>query len=132
MNYCCKRGAAAGSARGLSKLSGVFTSTTNETGGTVWTSVGSINQKDIRPLVNSGLFAGDVNIISGVHGFLDGSTIPDLNLYTVDEEYFKGMPGVNVYDFTAMTPSQITGLLNGTGTTIGGFCNSGVCLAPFK
>jgi hypothetical protein len=118
--------------RGLSELGGIFSSEPNAAGGTIWTSVGDISQNDVAGLVNGGLYRGEVNIISGVHGFLDGTTTVDLSLYEADVERFGSIPGVNVYTFSAMTPGQINGLLNGRGTTIGAFCNSGACLAPFR
>ena len=114
--------------RGLSDLGGIFSSSTNSAGGTVWTSVGTISQKDIGPLVNSGLYQGDVNILSGVHGFTDGSMVTDLSLYTSDVKVFGNTPGVNVYNVPTMTSNQIQNILNSPGTTIGAFCNSGICL----
>ena len=123
---------AAAGARGLSGLGGVFSSETNAAGGTIWTSVGDISQNDVAPLVNSGMYNGEVNIISGVHGALNGSTTADLSLYEADAARFGNLPDVNVYNFPEMTPGQINGLLNGPGTTIGGFCNSGACLTPFR
>ncbi len=114
--------AEAAGARGLSGLGGVFSSETNAAGGTIWTSVGKISQNDVAPLVNSGMYNGTVNIITGVHGALNGSTAADLSLYEADVARFGNLPGVNVYNFPEMTPGQINGLLNGPGTTIGGFC----------
>ncbi len=119
-------------ARGLSGLGGVFSSETNTAGGTIWTSVGDISQNDVAPLVNSGMYNGEVNIISGVHGAVSGSTTADLSLYEADVARFGNLPGVNIYNFREMAPGEISGLLNGPGTTIGGFCNSGACLAPFR
>jgi hypothetical protein len=78
------------------------------------------------------MYSGDVNVISGVHGLIDGSTSVDLSLYEADVARFGNLPGVNVYNFSELTPGQLNGFLNGPGTTIGGFCNSGVCLAPFR
>jgi hypothetical protein len=37
-------------------------------------------------------------------------------------------PGVTVHDMTTFTPAQVNGMVNGPGTTIGAFCNSGACL----
>jgi hypothetical protein len=54
-----------GAARGLGQLGGVFTSTTNAAGGTVWTSKGLIVQSDFASLVNGGLYSGEVNILTG-------------------------------------------------------------------
>lgn len=111
----------------------MFTSETNAAGGQVWTSVGTINQNDFASIVNSGMYNGDVNIISGVHGALDGSIESvDSSLYEADVARFGNYPGVTVYNYPEMTPGQINSLLNGPGTTIGGFCNSGACLMPFK
>ena len=117
--------------RGLSKHGGVLSSTTNASGGNVVTSVGKINQNDIAPFVNSGLFKGDVNIISGAHGSLR-QMIPDVGMFKADVARFGNIPGVKVHDITKMKSSEITELLNSPGTTIGGFCDSGACLKPFK
>jgi len=78
------------------------------------------------------VYKGDVNIISGVHGYPSGITKPDLSLYEADVARFGNIPGVTVHDFSKLTPSEIKGLLNGSGTTIGGFCDSGACLTPFE
>ena len=85
-----------------------------------------------RTLVNSGMYRGNVNIISGVHGTLEGTTFVDASLFEADVKAFADFPGVNVHNFPEMTPAQISELLNGPGTTIGDFCSSGVCLAPFR
>jgi hypothetical protein len=36
-----------------------------------------------------------------------------------------------VFKLPSMTDDDLWRLLNGPGTTIGGFCNSEACLAPF-
>src|SRR5208282_2066444 len=108
-----------------------FSSQTNAVGGTIVTSSGTINQNDFAGYVNTGMYVGDVNIISGVHGNPNGSTINDSSLYEADLERFGIYPGVNVYNFPNMTSGQISALLNGGGTTIGGFCNSCAVLTPY-
>jgi hypothetical protein len=74
------------------------------------------------------LYNGEVNILTGVHGLANGTTIADFSLYEADVSKFGGIPGVKVYNLPSMTPGQIGNLLNGPGTTIGAFCNSGACL----
>jgi hypothetical protein len=122
----------ADSARGLSKLGGIFSSTTNEAGGTVWTSAGKISQNDFAGIVNGELMQGkNVNIISGVHGDVNGTIAAiDRQMYLDDVVTFGEIPGVTVHHYPDLTSQRISELLTGTDTTIGGFCNSGVCLAP--
>jgi hypothetical protein len=104
----------------------------NEAGGRVWTSAGGVSQNDFATYVNSGLYEGDVHIISGVHGTPSGGIIVDQSLFEADFAKFGRMPGVSVYNFSEMTADQIQTVLRSPGTVIGGFCNSGVCLAPFR
>ena len=71
-----------------------------------------------------------VRILTGVHGFADGTMIEDYNLYEEDVANFGSIPGVNVYNIASMTPAtdEISTLLKGAGTPIGALCNSGACL----
>jgi uncharacterized protein RhaS with RHS repeats len=124
--------AADSTSRGISSLGGIFSSQTNAAGGVVVTSTGSINQNDVAPYVNSGMYTGSVNIITGVHGQSNGTTTPDISLYNADVVRFGSLPGVTIYNYPTMTGDEINSLLNGSGTTIGAFCNSGACLSPFQ
>jgi hypothetical protein len=125
---------AANNARGLSKNGGIFSSTTNEAGGTIWTSEGPISQNDFGHIVNSELMQGrDVNIITGVHGNVDGTIASiDAEMHLFDVDTFGEIPGVTVHNFPELTPDQLKVLLNGKDTVIGGFCSSGACLAPYR
>ncbi|MEW2427773.1 hypothetical protein AB0877_07155 [Micromonospora sp. NPDC047644] len=105
----------------------------NAAGGRLFTSAGEINQSDFAGIVNSALMQGDdVHIISGAHGLPDGSWISDASMYADDVARFGNIPGVRVHNLPVMTPGSVRQVLEGQGTIIGGFCNSGVCLAPFK
>lgn len=64
-------------------------------------------------------------------GAADGSLIADASMYADDRRAFGDLPGVHVYNVTSITPGEIGAVLNGPGTIIGGFCNSGACLAPY-
>jgi len=94
----------------------------------VWTSVGDIAQEEFASIVNSGLMKGEVKILSGVHGYADGTTAVDIGFYVADAAKFGGYPGVTVLNYAEMSAAEVGNVINGTGTIIGGFCNSGACL----
>jgi hypothetical protein len=117
---------------GIGQLGGIFTKTTNGAGGEVWTASGDIVQGDFAGIVNTGLMkGGPMNILTGVHGDLAGVMRAERAFFEVDMKAFGHLEGVKVLDISTMTPSEISGVIRGPGTTIGAFCNSGVCLAPF-
>lgn len=69
--------------------------------------------------------------MSGVHGNVAGVMTADAAILVEDVAAFGGIEGVTVHNLAELSPSAISGMLNGPGTTIGAFCNSGACLAPF-
>ena len=129
-----ERLAGAGSqSRGLSKLGGVIEETgRNASGGRIYTSTGAINQNDFAGVVNAGLTRGDdVHILTGAHGLADGTHIADAGLLADDVARFGKLPGVQVHDLPSMSTEAVQKVMNGPGTIIGGFCNSGACLARY-
>jgi hypothetical protein len=117
----------------MGRLGGILSKSTNAAGGEIRTATGDIVQSDFASIVNSGLMkGGPVNILSGAHGSASGVITAERAFLNADVAAFGRMPGVNVLDVTRMTPGQINSVLSGEGTTIGAFCNSGACLAPFR
>jgi RHS repeat-associated protein len=114
------------------QFGGYFSSTTNAAGGTVWTSVGTIEQSDFAPLVNDALLQGDpVNIISGMHFDPVQGLTDEPGFFVDDVNAFGNTSGsVSVYYYPNMTEGQVTSLLNGPGTTICATCNSGILFGP--
>ena len=113
-------------ARGLSRMPAIISSETNSAGGTVITASGGAVGSDFAPSIDAALRQGEtqVNVISGVHGFADGSTTSELKFLNEDLTRYADVPEVTVYDFNDLTDSQITDMVNGPNTTVGAFCNS--------
>jgi len=61
----------------------------------------------------------------------DGTTTSDISLFQDDMATLGDVEGVNVHNMADMLEEQIRSAVNGTGMIIGGFCNSGVCLAKY-
>jgi len=120
--------------RGLSNLGGIIEETgTNAAGGRIFTSTGPINQNDFAGIVQSSLMKGNqVSILTGAHGLPNGSLIADASMLADDVAAFGKMPGVSVHDVASMSPAEISAVLQRPGTIIGGFCDSGACLSPYR
>jgi len=111
----------------------VISSSENAAGGTVVTADGAVEGIDFAGQVNAGLMRdGSVTILSGVHGDAAGGIEPALQFLAEDMSLFGHIDGVTVHNFNLLTEGEIRAMLNGPGTTIGAFCHSGVCLAPFR
>lgn len=120
--------------RGLSNLGGIIEETgTNAAGGRIFTSSGAINQNDFAGIVESSLMKGDqVSILTGAHGLPNGALIADASMFADDVAAFGKMPGVSVHNVASMSPAEISAVLQRPGTIIGGFCDSGACLSPYR
>jgi hypothetical protein len=125
--------AVGGVVRGIrSDAGGVIESFENASGGTNVLADGPVRGADFWGFVNAGLMRGrNVNIISGTHGDTLGRLEFDKALYFEDLAKFGSMEGVRVFDAATLSATEIRALLRSAETTIGAFCNSGVCLRPF-
>jgi hypothetical protein len=120
-------------ARGFGLL-GNFSATTTSAGGTLWLSDGAIFPSTYSSIAQGALsYDGQLTILSGVHGFADGSTVVDFSLYLEDVATYGNYPGANIYNIAGWAQVQINALINnvGTGTIIGAFCFSGACLSGY-
>jgi hypothetical protein len=109
---------------------GIFEADVNPAGGKVWTADGKIDIEDISKIVNEA-GTGDINILSGAHGSAAGALEAAPQFFADDVAEFGNMPNVKVFDIMKMQPAEVEQLVNGPGTTIGGICNSGACLAKY-
>ena len=71
-----------------------------------------------------------VHILSGVHGFPDGTTKAALRFFTEDRLAFRKIEEVTVYNMPEMPDEAIQVVLELPGTIIGGFCDSLAYLKP--
>ena len=120
------------SKRGLNDYGGSLDETSrNSAGGRVYTATGKIDQNDLTGPVQGAVMRGDdVNILTGVHGTPDGSTIPHRPFFEDDMTTFGDLPGVTVHDISRMSDDEVQGVLNKPGVVIGAFCDSRACLEP--
>ncbi len=122
------------SSRGPSNLGGVIEeNSSNAAGVRIFTSTGPITQNDFAGIVQSDpMREDDVHILTGAHGFANGRVVADATLLSDDIAAFGRLPGVYIHDLPSMSPAEVRAILDGSGTIIGGFCDSGSCLAPYR
>jgi len=112
-----------------SEYGGTYSSKTNAAGGEVWTSVGRVNQYDVRDVVNETYRGGNINILTGVHGSATGATAVEDGFLSADElEFYNGTPGIRIYNMPACSTRILLAFFAAQDTTIGAFCNSEACL----
>ncbi|HVJ62216.1 MAG TPA: RHS repeat-associated core domain-containing protein [Tahibacter sp.] len=121
-------------ARGISTTWGYFfPPVKNAAGGEVHLSIGLINQQMFQDFIDSAKNKGwSVDIISGVHGYRDGSTKVDSSMFEFDRARFESPEfDIRVHNYPDLNDGQLRDILNNrSGTVIGGFCDSNACLSP--
>lgn len=97
------------------------------------TSNGNIVQSQVSSEVQRALYQNkNVDVLSGVHGFPNGTMQKELQFFADDVAKFGDLPGVTVHNINNMTKSQIQNVMKKDSTVIGAFCNSGACLKPLE
>ncbi|MHA3915827.1 RHS repeat domain-containing protein [Halovulum sp. GXIMD14793] len=105
----------------------IVNTSTNSAGGKVITFSGDSYESDVGGAVNNALIGGEtkITILSGVHGTAKGRLRDGTadGFFEADLKAFGGIDGVTVLDASKMSEKEIKDHLQGTGTTICGFCN---------
>jgi hypothetical protein len=105
----------------------------NAAGGSVFTSDGVNTQESLVGIVEDGLKRGDdIHILTGANGSADGNMTPDDRFYVEDMERFGDLPGVVIHNLPTMSEGEVSAVLQGPGTIMGGFCHSAICLSPYR
>lgn len=117
--------------RGSGTLREVFSSKANGAGGELVTSNGNIVQSQVSSEVQRALYQNkNVDILSGVHGFSNGTMKKELGFFADDVKVFGNLPGVTVHNLNSMSKTQIQNVMKNDSTVLGAFCHSGACLKP--
>jgi RHS repeat-associated protein len=110
---------------GHSSRASDFYSVPNQNGGKVYVSDKPIKQSDFRDLINEKQ-SGKRNftVLTGGHGDVDGYIYPEQSFYQEDLAKWSSKKGVQVYDITQMSDSQISWAVNSPGKTVCAWCYS--------
>jgi len=101
-----------------------FYSVPNRGGGRVWVSTVAIDQDYFAGLVNPENAIGDIIILSGTHGDLNGGLFPEVDFLNEDQQEWQGSPGINILDVTTMNDAQIQQVVNSKNRVICAWCYS--------
>ncbi|MBC1561433.1 pre-toxin TG domain-containing protein [Listeria booriae] len=116
------KGADEGIERGIN--SATLYSVDNMDGGKIFVSTGDIKQGHFADIVNS--TDGEITILSGTHGTVDGTLIPERQFFDDDIKTWGNTDtsNVRILDITSLTPEQLQQVVTGKGTTVCAWCYS--------
>ncbi|MGD9007267.1 MAG: hypothetical protein PVG41_05065 [Desulfobacteraceae bacterium] len=109
---------------GRSPLAPDFYSVPNSAGGRVFVSTKPISQIDFMKLVNTKNAKGNIKVLTGTHGDLGGSLIPEKAFFNEDLAKWGSNNGVDIIDITTLNDAQIDQLVGGQGRTVCAWCYS--------
>ena len=93
-------------------------------GGGLWVSTKKIDQRDFADIVRDLSPKRDITVLTGSHGFRDGSMVRDGGFFTEDLLSFGNKRRVNVVNVNELSNDQVREVINGSGCIIAAWCNS--------
>lgn len=99
-----------------------FYSVPNSNGGQIHVSTANIRQSNFASIVENA--EGQVNILSGTHGTIDGTFIKEADFFVNDIKRWGDLANVNIVDVTKLSTSELSAILNSSSTNICAWCYS--------
>lgn len=121
-----------GSDAGINRSLGMddFYSVTNSNGGTIHVSTAPVDQYSFTDIVQNA--KGQVNILSGTHGDIDGMFLAEKSFLAEDLHNWGNYSNIAVMDVTKLSQAELTTILNSNSTTICAWCYSERSLAVLQ
>lgn len=121
-----------GSDAGINRSLGMddFYSVTNSNGGTIHVSTAPVDQYSFTDIVQNA--KGQVNILSGTHGDIDGMFLAEKSFLAEDLHNWGSYSNIAVMDVTKLSQAELTTILNSNSTTICAWCYSERSLAVLQ
>lgn len=91
-------------------------------GGTIHVSTDKITQSTFSGIVDN--TKGKINILSGVHGTIDGTLLSDKSFYQADMAKWKNFSNIKIIDMNTINSNTLSKILNSSDTTICAWCYS--------
>ena len=113
-------GADNGINRGIDE--GTFYSVKNDNGGEIYVSTDTISQKNFEDIIEKA--DGNINILTGTHGDIDGELIPYNKFFEDDYKRWGNNPQTKVFDITKLSLDELSSILNSNGINICAWCFS--------
>ncbi|HEY9059584.1 MAG TPA: kelch repeat-containing protein [Pseudobacteroides sp.] len=108
-----------------------FYSVPNKSGGKIHVSTWEIKQKHFANIIDDA--EGEVHLLTGTHGDLDGNLLPDKEFFDFDFARWGSKSNVNVHDVIKMSDDELAEILNNrSGDIVAGWCRSERSIAILK